>query len=383
MRKLGKVPALDGVRGLAVLVVVLFHGWTGLVPGGWVGVDVFFVLSGFLITRILVEERSATGRIRLSRFYGRRALRLLPALLVLLIACSAFTLASPMSKLGQGTPHAVLATLGYYSNFLFANQDNMGLLTHTWSLSVEEQFYLIWPALLMALLLSRRNWVALAACGAGIIEVNMWRLVLVQGHAEVTRIYSGFDTRADALLMGCALALAMELGLLDRLPRRSLEIAALVGATCIGLVAFRGPAWIAFERGGYTLVALAAAAVIALVAVRSSTVAHRIFEVRWLVVVGQRSYGLYLWHFPVQVILFPPAHAAGLVPSWVAWPEVAQTALVLAISWTLASLSWVLVERPCLGLKERLSPPAKPRLVPAPARASLVAPVSAPEALAS
>jgi len=149
------------MRGVAVLLVLVFHSWWGVIPGGLIGVDVFFVLSGYLITTLLLDEWRRSGRISLARFYGRRALRLLPALTLMTATCSVVVLADPASQFGSATLHAIPLTAGYMANWAYAGGSDLGLLAHTWSLSVEEQFYLLWPVILIGLLLWRGPWAAL------------------------------------------------------------------------------------------------------------------------------------------------------------------------------------------------------------------------------
>lgn len=208
-RRGGYNPALDGVRALAMLCVLVFH--MDALPGGYLGVDVFFVLSGFLITRQLLAERDRTGRVSLPRFYLRRAYRLLPAFWMLVLV--GFT---AVVVLGIGTAgerdeflHTLAAAMLYVNNYFQVVQQNTGAgwLGHTWSLSLEEQFYLLWPLLL--LVLCRRPWIdrrlPVVLLG-GVVVVMLWRDALNASSASATRTYFGLDTRADALLVGCALA---------------------------------------------------------------------------------------------------------------------------------------------------------------------------------
>ncbi|MCM3926303.1 acyltransferase, partial [Frankia sp. AiPs1] len=205
----GRNPALDGVRALAVLCVLVFH--MDSLPGGYLGVDVFFVLSGFLITGQLLAERDRTGGVSLGRFYLRRAYRLLPAFWVLaLVGLTAVVL------LGIGTAgerseflDSLAASALYVNNYfqVVRQSTGAGWLGHTWSLSLEEQFYLLWPLVLVALCrwpwVARRLPVVLLGGAAG---VALWRNALVTSGAPGTRTYFALDTRADALLVGCALA---------------------------------------------------------------------------------------------------------------------------------------------------------------------------------
>jgi peptidoglycan/LPS O-acetylase OafA/YrhL len=194
-----RIPELDGVRAVAVLLVMLFHIAYPAMPGGWVGVDIFFVLSGFLITSILLNEHEATRRIDLKAFYIRRARRLLPAVTFLLLCYGTFLIA-----IGQSIRKAAVAfaaTHLYAVNWLMAFDApvDFGPFYHFWSLSIEEQFYLLWPLSLIGLLAVRRvrrRIPILLMTAAGLISA--WRIVLYLSGATADRILYGFDTRADA-----------------------------------------------------------------------------------------------------------------------------------------------------------------------------------------
>src|SRR5262245_21094061 len=204
---LGYKPELDGLRAVAVMSVLLMHGGMPGFHWGYIGVDLFFVLSGYLITSILLREQLRTGQISLLSFYQRRALRLFPALAVLCIvflAYAFFVLRDPT----QGLREIVVVAL-YLSNWTRAAGLNFPeWLGHTWSLAIEEQFYLLWPLVLLAISAARRPIPLLLAVAGAIVAVSCWRLTLVMHGASTDRLYNGTDTRADALLMGVALALA-------------------------------------------------------------------------------------------------------------------------------------------------------------------------------
>src|SRR3954452_22304186 len=212
-------PALDGVRALAVLAIIAFHTTTVL-PGGFMGIDVFFVLSGYLITTLLLRERARAGRIRLGQFWARRARRLLPALLVVVTTVAlADWLTAPIDRL-DARRGDLLASLLYYANWhfvsveenYFAIYQGASPLRHIWSLGVEEQYYLLWPLLLIALmlLLAGRLRSLLAVClgGAALSAVAMAALY---DPAYPERAYFGTDARAHQLLIGAALAVLMQL----------------------------------------------------------------------------------------------------------------------------------------------------------------------------
>jgi acyltransferase-like protein len=225
---LGYQPALDGLRAVSIVAVLAHHShW---LSGGYLGVDVFFTLSGFLITALLTEEFARTGTITLRLFYARRALRLLPALLVLVVVCAG-TLLATVPEYGPLVLHQAAAVLFYVANWAWVIDVPLGVLSHTWSLGVEEQFYLLWPCALLVMLRvsSPRRLFAmtLVLAGAG----AAWRHALVQAGARFEHIQRGLDAHGDALLIGCALSLGLTAGL--RLPGRS-TLAALAGVCGAG-----------------------------------------------------------------------------------------------------------------------------------------------------
>ncbi|MEN3362017.1 MAG: hypothetical protein V7637_5999, partial [Mycobacteriales bacterium] len=399
-RRLRYQPGLDGVRGLAVVAVLLYHAQLSWARGGFLGVDVFFVLSGFLITRLLLAEWHRWGSIDLRAFWLRRARRLLPALFLVLLAVALY--ASVLASAGQlATIRGdALATLGYVANwrFVFARQsyfaqyDEPSPLRHMWSLGIEEQFYLLFPLLLIGLLTLRLRRPALATVfGAGALGSAALAAVLYHPGADPSRVYYGTDTRLQALLVG-ALAAALfrpapqaaparsHAGRArstvpagpspaDAAPARSQDAAAgrvdgrsgyparaaylsvaglavpLPGRRSFGLLGLAGllacfgtardtAGWL--YRGGFLLIALVAAAVIVAAATDGSLTA-RVLSVEPLRRLGLISYGLYLWHWPVYVVLTPSrvgVEGAGLV------------LLRLAVSMALATASYLLVERP-------------------------------------
>jgi peptidoglycan/LPS O-acetylase OafA/YrhL len=313
--RVGYRPALDGLRGIAILLVMLTHaGVPNLDAAGSVGVTLFFVLSGFLITQQLSCEHEGTGRINLRRFYARRARRLLPALSLLLMAVAAYLLSSHQSLL------PVLLAAGYVTNIANALGQTQGNLDHTWSLSLEEQFYLLWPLLLP--LVARRGrpvlFLVLAATVSAALRSGLWL-----AGAPIYRIYSGPDTRADAILVGCALAF-----LATRVDTRWVNRAAIPSAILM-VVACTTP-WAVFV---WLLTPLPlASATLILCAERN---APKILTWRPLVLTGKISYGLYLWNLPVALSL----------RSWHA-PLWATGLALLVVNFALATLSWFIMERP-------------------------------------
>jgi len=343
----GYEPALDGVRAVAVLFVMAGH--LNLAYAGGLGVDIFFVLSGYLITAILVVEFAVNARIDLKKFYARRALRILPAVILLLLVLNVFAAITESRGQAETLRWDSLGALFYIANWLRAFGRDLGILGHLWSLSIEEQFYLLWPVTL-AFLLSRK-WRAnqiLLAIGCLVVAVNLDRIFLYRGIESFNRIYNGLDTRADALLVGCALALLSD-RIVGNFVLRALGV---IGAVFIGYVLFFAypvSASLQVPFGltiGGTLFALGAAFFLA--AIHSNP---RAILVRWLglpplVWTGRISYGLYLWHFPLFTVV-----GAGFP----ALPPMQSGTLKVLATFCCATLSYYLLERPCLNLKRRFS----------------------------
>jgi len=353
---LGYQPALDGLRGAAVLAVMLYHDGAPMGHGGFLGVDAFFVLSGFLITSLLVEEWIETGRVSFFRFYLRRALRLLPALLVVLLAAAAVALTIVPPDRRTVIWRSIAATFLYVANWqkVFTS-DSVGMLGHTWSLAIEEQFYMLWPPLLLLLLRCRLQlrWLTLTTAALALAAAGL-RAVLWLTGTTTYRLYNGTHTRMDSLLIGCAAALVVQWGVIPRgrwpQPFRVLIGLLLPVALCvpIGTVASSDDAPL-YVFGFFLFACGVAALVVALVAGQVRNVVLESPPMVWL---GARSYGLYLWHLPVHEVL----SMLGLGT----WPLLQLVALNVAISLLLAATSYRFIEGPALDLKRRLAVLAKP-----------------------
>jgi peptidoglycan/LPS O-acetylase OafA/YrhL/lysophospholipase L1-like esterase len=346
--RLAYVPALDGVRGAGVAGILLFHA--GHLPGGWLGVDLFFVLSGFLITSLLRAEFEGAGRISLAGFWARRARRLLPALFLALLGVAAYAALFAAPEALPGLRADGLATLFYVANWraIYAGNDYWDLfeapspLEHTWSLAIEEQFYLFWPLLVVLLLKRfRTSFWSVGVVAALLASASaLWMASLYDEALSTGRVYFGTDTRAAATLLGAALAAFVRPGDL-RLPARTsmvLDLLALAAIAGLGWAWWRlaGTDPVVY-RGGLFAAALAACVVIAVVATAPRSLVSRAFAVaplRWLGVV---SYGVYLWHWPLYLVLTPDR--TGL-DGW------ALTAARVAASLGVAALSYRVVERP-------------------------------------
>jgi peptidoglycan/LPS O-acetylase OafA/YrhL len=338
-------PGLDGLRAIAVVGVFLYHSRIDWLPGGFLGVDLFFVLSGYLITSLLLVEWEAGNRIDLRGFWMRRARRLLPALVVVVLAALILAAIFARDDLGRTRGDAVSSLL-YYTNWhlIVANHSYFNLtgrpslLQHLWSLAVEEQFYVIWPLLLVPglVLIGRKRLPFVAVAG---IAASAALMRILYKPADPSRVWYGTDTRAFLLLLGIVLALVwptiaqMRRSLLPML--ELLGIAALIATVLLFLQMhdFDPTLW----RGGDLAAAFCFTVLIAAVAHPATGIGQAlgVAPLRWL---GERSYGIYLWHLPVIELMRPGVDISWTGPGVV----VAQAAIVLSA----ATLSYRYIEQP-------------------------------------
>jgi len=389
------LPGLDGLRALAVTAVIAYHLGYGWAQGGLLGVGVFFTLSGYLITDILVGQFAASGRVRLGDFWLRRARRLLPALFVMLAVVTVWVNAFNRAFV-PGYRGDVIASGLYVNNWWYIFQHDSyysrfappAPLDHLWSLAVEEQFYLVWPWVVLVMVLlagwlmkrrrvrllgpgthvggsadggendflsSRARWamagVALVLAAGSAIEMAM----LYHPGYDPTRVYEGTDTRAFGLLIGAAVAMVYPTRrggrTLSAGPRRTLDAAGLAGLAVVVLLVWRTNEYSDFMfRGGLELLSVATALVVAAVATPGGLLGRALgwTPMRWI---GVRSYGIYLWHYPIIVL----TAAAGTVGT----PVSAVRAVVLvAVTVAVAAASWRFVEEPIRRGSYRRTAPA-------------------------
>lgn len=357
------MPGLDGLRTLAVFAVIAYHfdfAWAG---GGLLGVCLFFVLSGYLITDLLANEWDLAGRIDLKNFWVRRARRLLPALFVMLAAVALWLMIFDPSRLPSYWQDE-LASIFYVSNWWFIFHEvsyfeSFGPpspLGHLWSLAVEEQFYIFWPLLIWLgfYVVKHKGRLALLTM-IGVIISALAMALIYQPGMDPNRVYYGTDTRAFSLLLGAALALVWPSRKLNRHLslnfRRALDVSGLVALIIVILLMWRTNQYqTSLYRGGLMLFSVASAVLIAVLAHPASRLG-RLFgrePLRWL---GVRSYGIYLWHFPVIVLTSPVVNTKG--------PDLTLIFCQLAACIILAALSYRLVEEPIrygLWKKSQLRP---------------------------
>jgi peptidoglycan/LPS O-acetylase OafA/YrhL len=339
---MSRKPALDGLRALAVLAVMAFHT-SPAAHGGFLGVDVFFVVSGYLITALLLREWVRTSAIDLRSFYLRRALRLGPALLLMLVVAVPLVFTTLHASMGINPFIAIASVLLYVANWAnVAVGAGTGPLTHTWSLSIEEQFYLIWPIVLVALLGRRRKPpVTGLAIVIAVVVIARW---ICWDATQGGWIYYATTSHCDGLLLGSLLAVVLDRRPADAAAPRGSMVAAWVGVA--GLAAFmlmsRIDGGATYEYGLFA-VAICTVLVVQHLALSDSGLLVRILSFRPLVVIGMVSYGLYLYHFPVFMAVQHQGYS-----------HIVQHSLEISLSVALTVFSWFVVEKPALRLKDRL-----------------------------
>jgi peptidoglycan/LPS O-acetylase OafA/YrhL len=364
----GYQASLDGLRGVAVLAVLTLHafipfnvakGVKVLGIGGFLGVDIFFVLSGFLITSLLLREWEFNGRIDFKKFYARRALRLLPVLFVFVVVCVVHSLFRAKEE-SVGWLSDVFAITFYLSNWI---PINLYTLRHTWSLAVEEQFYLLYPILLLGLIVAakrlkiRREALILVLLSLiGLIAV--YRAFLFSNSGFSMRLYIGSDTRFDSLLVGCVVGMLISW---DLLPRK-LWFVSLVKVFSVGAAAALLYLMLMttvennlLYLGGFTFVAFLVGVIIISLQLGPPKLLKLFLEGSILVWIGRLSYGLYLWHKLVYVIMdsvLPLISVRSSTMQLIVLPLLIKVGSALLV----ASASYYFLEKPFLSLKKRFVP---------------------------
>jgi peptidoglycan/LPS O-acetylase OafA/YrhL len=353
-RSFGQVRGFDGLRGVAVLTIFVAHldvilplSTLLLIPGATVSLDAFFVLSGFLITALLLKEQARRGRIGIVPFYRRRVLRLLPALYVVVLANALFAYAT--RQWFHTEVPSILSVLFYYSNYLTASASsplNPALASgfqHMWSLSFEEQFYFVWPWVTIVLLTARTSFRTVVAVLLSLIAlIAIHRFVLYQDTGRWWSILYRTDTRADSILWGALLA---HIWIRNKEPKRGVRLAGWVAAVfllaCLVFSTEYGPF---VFRGGFVAVD-AACAVLLLAILDGRWGGRHLFELKPFVALGIVSYGFYLWHLPVffAIRYFDPH-----------WSDVLRVVVAVLVTLLLTILSWFLLERPLMRWSKRL-----------------------------
>ncbi len=351
-RSLGYSPGLDGLRALAVIAVLLYHADLPWIPSGFLGVDVFFVISGYLITSLLLTESRRTGTVDFRRFWYRRVRRLLPALFLMIGVVALYTvvfLPDEASKLRGDLVSSIFYVNNWWQIFhhqsYFAAAGRPPMLQHLWSLAVEEQFYLFWPMIFIFLmfLFQRQRSRMLLAIGAGIVASTVLMAVLYQPLGDPSRVYFGTDTRASTILVGVALAFAWSPWRLQAQVGKGARFV----LDAVGISALAALVWTVLNvnefqpglyRGGFLVVAILAALVIAVAVHPVGGLLNAFLSLPILRWIGKRSYGIYLWHWPVYMITRPTLD--------VPLTGLPLLTLRIAITVTLAELSYRYVEQP-------------------------------------
>ncbi len=354
--RLGNRPPLTGIRGFAIVIVLVFHSNFSTLPGAWATMSVFFVLSGFLITAMLMGDHQRSGRISLRNFYARRAVRLLPSLALTAVLLALYAAVVSVPDAPTRIWGDLSAAAFYVADFRSASghEPLFGYLSQAWSLSIEEQFYLVWSLLLLVAILTRRRGAAYAVAlsGIGISAVYGTSLILAASHftrALTDEVYYGFGPRADALFVGCLLGLLACDDYFERLgavARQMLVGLAVVSAALLGWIILA----VSFGSRESLLVWLPlsivlSAVVIVYFVVHPEGAGSQFVGLTPFVLLGNLSYTLYLVHWPIFV---------AVSPSSTHWPFAAVEVVRLAIAATIALTSWYLVEKPLMDWRRRV-----------------------------
>jgi peptidoglycan/LPS O-acetylase OafA/YrhL len=316
---MGYQPALDGLRALSVIAVILYHAGVDWIPGGFIGVEVFFVVSGFLITSLMIDEQHVSGKVSLKQFWIRRARRLLPALFTMLIA-SLVAVTFFAKDSAPDFRQDVLPALGYFSNWWqiyfvdtpYFAANSLPMLRHLWSLAVEEQWYVLWPIAFVFVLGNKRipRWISAVVIGllAAAVMVGTALAFIADNETRINFLYLSTITRSSGLLLGAALACVWhpwKKAVVRFAKMRSVfaDVLALGALATLGYIsAFMHVADEQLYIGGLAAATIASAVIIAVVVRSGKSLVKRALSFPLLVEIGRRSYGLYLWHWPIFVV---------------------------------------------------------------------------------
>jgi peptidoglycan/LPS O-acetylase OafA/YrhL len=352
--RLGNRPPLTGIRALALFTVLTYHSNFKTLPGTWVALQVFFVLSGFLITAMLAGEGQRNGKISLGRFYSRRAVRLVPPLLLTVALLAIYAQFVHVADAAHRLWGDSFAALFYYADYRQAlgHAPFFGYLAHTWSLSVEEQFYIVWSlAMVVAIALHKRR-LSYGFVIVGLLLSTADRTWLtLHGHftnVVFTRVYYAFDTRADALFLGCLLGLMAADGLFNgwaRWAKTLITGAAAASAAFLCWILLYAPLFTEnLALWWLPTTTIASGVIITYFVICPQSLGSRFVGIGVLVFIGELSYTAYLVHFPVYLALEPST------THWSFWPnELARLAIIFAI----ATGSWFLIEKPLARWRQR------------------------------
>jgi len=317
--RMGYQPALDGLRALSVIAVILYHAGIQWIPGGFIGVEVFFVVSGFLITSLMIDEQHVSGKVSLKQFWIRRARRLLPALFTMLIA-SLVAVTFFAKDSAPDFRQDVLPALGYFSNWWqiyfvdtpYFAANSLPMLRHLWSLAVEEQWYVLWPIVFVFVLGNKRipRWISAVVIGllAAAVMVGTALAFAADNETRINFLYLSTITRSSGLLFGAALACIWRpwkkaVVRFAKVRSGLADVLALGALATLGYIsAFIHVADEQLYRGGLATATVASALIIAVVVRSRTSLVKRVLSIPLLVEIGRRSYGLYLWHWPIFVI---------------------------------------------------------------------------------
>lgn len=340
-----RIDGLDGLRAIAVMVVFLHHTGLTSVHGGFIGVDIFFVLSGFLITSILSNEYLKTGKIDFINFFWRRTKRLYPALIFFLSIIYLYIL---LFAKNINISMKIIPSALYFMNWMRAFEIYDAPLTgHTWTLSIEQQFYILWP-FVMIFTLSFKPQKSFLIILSLIVSIVAWRLYLYNIGAPAARTYTGFDTHSDGLVIGAALALGG-----DNLRKFISKFWILSSAYIIFVLSTKTGDSIAVSSVGFLVTSLASASLIAKIVTEQDSILVKILNLRPIAFLGMISYGFYLWHYSVIKIMLYSGHDqfGAFFGSFEHAREV-MLAATFMITLILTLFSWYLIEKPILNAKK-------------------------------